>query len=166
MVWNRKREFTAGRGIGWADASKTLRRVLVWMAAGSLAACTPTFNWREVGFDQAGVSAVLPCKPDRGSRPVQLGGQGLTLSMLGCEAGGAMFTVAMVELPPGSSPQAVLQDLRSQGKASHSQELQSGRFVAQAAVYGQPKDTWGTTPAMNQQIVETFLSQLKMVGAP
>lgn len=143
-----------------------MQRKLLCLAALSLAACTPTFNWREVGFDQGGVTAVLPCKPDRGTRPVQLAGQSLNLSMLGCEAGGAMFTVSVLELPAGSAAQAVLQDLRAQSKASFSKELQGGRFIAQAAVYGQPKEALGQSAALNQQNVETFLSQLKMAGVP
>lgn len=143
-----------------------MQRKLLCLAALNLAACTPTFNWREVGFDQAGVTAVLPCKPDRGTRPVQLAGQSLNLSMLGCEAGGAMFTVSVLELPTGGSAQVVLQDLRAQSKASFSKELQSGRFIAQAAVYGQPKEAFGQSATANQQNVETFLSQLKMAGMP
>ncbi len=166
MVCILKAQFTVRSVWGQATATSAARRMLLCLAALSLVACTPTFNWREVGFDQAGVSAVLPCKPDRGTRPVQLAGQSLNLSMLGCEAGGAMFTVSVLELPAGSSAQAVLQDLRAQGKASFSKELQGSRFIAQAAVYGQPKEAWGNSAAVNKQNVETFLSQLKMAGVP
>ena len=75
-----------------------------------LAACSPTFNWREVpvGGD---LTALLPCKPDRATRELPLGdgGQGgllqvMTLDMAGCPAGGATFAVAHAQA--GSAEQA------------------------------------------------------------
>jgi hypothetical protein len=69
------------------------------------AACSPVFNWREVRFDQSGTVALLPCKPDRAERPVPLydGSAPLVLSMAGCQAGGATFSVSVVTLPAGAS---------------------------------------------------------------
>jgi hypothetical protein len=92
----------------------------------ALTACTPAFNWRDVSFDQAGVTALLPCKPDRGTRAVQLGGQAVQMSMAGCEAGGAMFTVSLVQAPTAQAIQQIAQDLQAGSKASHSRQLLSG----------------------------------------
>ncbi len=129
-----------------------------------LAACTPAFNWREVGFDQAGVTALLPCKPDRGTRAVQLAGQAAQMSMAGCESGGAMFTISLVEVPINGSVQAVAQELKASNKATHSLLHAHGRFVAQAAIYGQPKEGHDGPGALSSQAVETFLSNFKMAG--
>jgi hypothetical protein len=129
-----------------------------------LAGCTPAFNWREVGFDQAGLTALLPCKPDRGSRTVQLGGQAAQMSMAGCESGGAMFTVSLVEAPSEQAVKAMAQDLQAGSKATHSRQLQHGRFIAQAAIYGQPAQGSDGPSALSSQAVETFLSNLKMAG--
>ena len=40
-----------------------------------LSACSPEQNWREVGFEGAALKAQLPCKPDRTTRSVPLGGR-------------------------------------------------------------------------------------------
>ncbi len=130
-----------------------------------IAGCTPAFNWRDVSFDQAGVTALLPCKPDRGTRAVQLGGQAVQMSMAGCEAGGAMFTVSLVQAPTEQVIQQIAQDLQEGSKASHSRQLFHGRYVAQAAIYGQPSEGRDGPGALSAQAVETFLSNLKMAGA-
>ena len=133
-----------------------------------LTACTPAFNWREVGFDQAGVTALLPCKPDRGTRAVQLGGQSVQMNMAGCESGGAMFAVSLVEAPAAAAPsvvQAIAKDLKASNKATHSRQIAHGRFVAQAAIYGEPSQGSDGPGALSSQAVETFLSNLKMAGA-
>ena len=130
-----------------------------------LAGCTPAFNWREVSFDLAGMTALLPCKPDRGARSVQLAGQAMPMSMAGCESGGAMFTLSLVEVPANAATQAVAQDLLSGNKATHSRQVVHGRFVAQAAIYGEPSQGSDGPGALSAQAVETFLSNLKMAGA-
>lgn len=64
-----------------------------------LAACNPTFNWREAHWAQDTVLKVmLPCKPDQGSRPMRVADQTLTLHMMGCETGGALFAVSVVDV--------------------------------------------------------------------
>lgn len=63
-------------------------------SAAAFAACSLTFNWREVPIGDAGLVALLPCKPDRASRALPLGTQSVNVEMAGCEAGGATFAVA------------------------------------------------------------------------
>ena len=70
------------------------RRMLCCTAAVWLAACSPTFNWRDVPLAPAELTALLPCKPDRADRSVPLAGEALQVRMAGCEAGGATFAVA------------------------------------------------------------------------
>ena len=59
----------------------------------SLAACTPTFNWREVRAEATQLLAMLPCKPDKGSRTVPMAGRDTELYVIGCDTGGATFAV-------------------------------------------------------------------------
>ena len=69
------------------------------LAAGllvAIAACSPVFNWRDVRLGESGLVALLPCKPDRATRDVVLGGDQVAMQMAGCEAGGATFTLAYV----------------------------------------------------------------------
>lgn len=63
-----------------------------------LAACSPSLNWREVPVAGGELKALLPCKPDKASRKQSLAAQELDITMLGCEAGGALYAVSMAEL--------------------------------------------------------------------
>lgn len=60
-------------------------------------ACSPTFNWREARLEETPLAALLPCKPDRASRDVNLGGAQVQMRMMGCVAGGVTFAVAVVQ---------------------------------------------------------------------
>ncbi len=64
------------------------------LAAAAVAACSPTFNWREVPVADAGLVALLPCKPDRAERALPFGPETVRIDMAGCETGGATFAVA------------------------------------------------------------------------
>jgi hypothetical protein len=130
-----------------------------------LAACTPTFNWRDVSMTQAGATALLPCKPDHGERPVQLAGQTVQMSMAGCEAGGAMFTVALVQVPQAAQLGLVAAEWKAGNKATHSRQIAHGQFIVQASIYGQPNEGRDGPGAFSAQAVETFLSSLSMAGA-
>jgi hypothetical protein len=133
-----------------------------WVA---LIGCTPTFNWRDVSFEQAPAGALLPCKPDRGSRPVELAGQKLTMHMAGCEAGGAMFAVALVELSDAQQSAAVQNALKDDKKATHRKLLAHGKHIVQASVYGQPTEGRDGPGAFSAQAVDTFLSSLSLLGS-
>lgn len=74
----------------------------------ALAACSPGLNWRQVRPEAGGVSLLLPCKPDRASRSVPLGGRAVALSMVGCEAEGAMFALSTADIGDAGQAQAVL----------------------------------------------------------
>jgi hypothetical protein len=71
--------------------------VAVLLGVGT-AACSPTFNWREVRAEPTPLRALLPCKPEKASRQVPMAGRPVELQVLGCEAGGATFAVLHAEL--------------------------------------------------------------------
>ncbi|MEO7644552.1 MAG: hypothetical protein ABIT72_05585 [Burkholderiaceae bacterium] len=81
----------------------------------SLLACTPTLDWREVRFegamqasDASPLTALLPCKPDRATREQTVAGERVSLSMMGCPAAGATFTLSrMVLKTPVKAPQVL-----------------------------------------------------------
>jgi len=80
----------------------------------ALAACSPALNWREVRPEGTRLSLLLPCKPDKAQKIVPLGGRATPLSMLGCDAGGATFAVAIADvgdLSQAASVLALWQDL-------------------------------------------------------
>lgn len=78
--------------------TRSLRRLyLLGLAActATISACSPVFDWRELRDAERGnVLALLPCKPDRASRQVELAGDPAVLQMAGCKAGDALFSVA------------------------------------------------------------------------
>jgi hypothetical protein len=63
-----------------------------------LPACSPALNWREVRPEGTRLALLLPCKPDKAEKMVPLGGPATTLRMLGCDAGGATFAVAVADM--------------------------------------------------------------------
>ena len=73
-----------------------------------LPACSPTLNWRDVRPEGTGLVLLLPCKPDKAEKTVPLGGKPTTLKMLGCNAGGATFAVAMADIGDAAMAAPVL----------------------------------------------------------
>ena len=78
-----------------------------------LAACSPTLNWREVRPEGTRLALLLPCKPDKAQKTVPLGGPATPLSMLGCDAGGATFAVAVAQLGDAAQAAPVLAQWQS-----------------------------------------------------
>jgi hypothetical protein len=74
----------------------------------SQAGCSPAFNWREVRPDDTALSLLLPCKPDKAQQTVPMGGQPTALTLMGCDAGGAAFAVAVADLGQAAAVPAVL----------------------------------------------------------
>lgn len=72
----------------------------------ALAACNPTFNWREVRIADTRLAVLLPCKPDAAVRPVTLGVAQVDLHLQGCEAGATVFAIAYMNAPGGMAAQA------------------------------------------------------------
>ena len=84
----------------------TLAACLV--GAMSLSACSPEHNWRDIAFEGSALKVQLPCKPDRTTRSVPLGGVPVDLQVAGCERGTAMVAVMSAALPAGVDVSAVL----------------------------------------------------------
>ncbi|WCM90966.1 hypothetical protein [Acidovorax sp. NCPPB 3576] len=59
-----------------------------------LTGCSPALNWRSVPLENAGLTVLLPCKPDQATRSVDFGGRAADLAMAGCEAEGATFAIS------------------------------------------------------------------------
>jgi len=92
-----------------------LRLPLVAGLAGvcALAACSPTFNWREVRVEPTGLRAMLPCKPEKGSRPVSMGERSVDMHVVGCETGGATYAVMHADIGDAAGAGEVLQQWRA-----------------------------------------------------
>ncbi|MFT3800488.1 MAG: hypothetical protein QM766_04640 [Burkholderiaceae bacterium] len=79
---------------GWAG------RALAFLLM--LAACTPTFNWREVQAGDDGYRVMLPAKPSHLQRRINLDGLEVEMSMRAVEVEGMSFAVGAIRLPMGA----------------------------------------------------------------
>jgi hypothetical protein len=82
---------------------------LVW----TLSACSPTLNWREVRPADSGALALFPCKPDRFTRNVVLGGEKLQMVLNSCAAGDATYALSHAELATAAHVNSALQAMQS-----------------------------------------------------
>jgi hypothetical protein len=88
------------------------------LCALGLAACSPTFNWRETRPDGTALQALLPCKPDAAQRSVPLLGSPTELHLLSCEAGGLRFALAWADIGDPSQAGTALAAWRSASLAA------------------------------------------------
>lgn len=73
-------------------------RAAALVALLSVAACSPTFNWREWPVPGTPLRALMPCKPESASRPVPMADAPVDLHMHACETGGMRFAVAWADV--------------------------------------------------------------------
>ncbi len=79
-----------------------------------VAACSPTFNWREWPVQGTPLKAMMPCKPDAATRQVpMLGATPVALHMLSCETGGQRFALAWADVGQAAQVPAALSAWRS-----------------------------------------------------
>ena len=90
----------------------SLRPLFAALLGLSAAACSPTLDWREFMAEGSGVVASFPCRPDRHARRVQLAAASRQMEMLVCEAGGATFALAFVDMVDPASVGVTLAELR------------------------------------------------------
>jgi hypothetical protein len=158
MFFITKHRFTQ-QNRAWADITSIA-------LAGLATACTPAMNWREVRFDNSPVTALLPCKPDRATRSLPLAGVPRDMVMMGCEAGGAMFTVAYADVGSATRIDQAIAEWKTASKATQAVYQFHGTQVVQAAVYGTPNAASDGPGVLSSQAVETFLSGLTMPTKP
>ncbi len=67
--------------------------------AGSLTACSPTYDWRTIMNNDNGYTVDLPAKPSLDERQIDIAGTPMKMAMQTAEAGDAVFAVGTVMLP-------------------------------------------------------------------
>jgi hypothetical protein len=78
------------------------RLLALGVAAPALAACSPTYDWREVRAEDGASMVLMPAKPAKLTRPIDLGGLKVEMAMQGARAEDNAFTLASVQLPDDS----------------------------------------------------------------
>lgn len=69
----------------------------------SVSACSPALDWRDARLAGAGLSMLLPCKPQVQDRSVEVQGQPWSATLMACDAAGMTF--AALALQPAEAPQ-------------------------------------------------------------
>lgn len=75
------------------------RKTLLLASLACLQACNPTYNWRETRGPDAPYVVLMPAKPSSHSRPIDLDGIKVTMTMTAAEINGVTFAVGTAELP-------------------------------------------------------------------
>lgn len=161
------------------------------LAALILAACGPTFNWRETSISDTSLSALFPCKPQKASRRLALGGAEVELHMTSCDAGGITLAIGHATMPePAMAGPALLQwreatlagmrakssnasPLRLAGANETPQSVRvqalgikpgGGELALEAAWFARDTEVFGALlygDAPSPDVVDTFFSGLK-----
>lgn len=95
-----------------------VRVLVVSLLALLTAGCSPELNWRELRFDEAGVSQLFPCKPVRQQRKLSLAGRPQVLVLQVCDTGGVTWALAHVQVDDPANVHAVLQALADAAHAN------------------------------------------------
>ena len=79
----------------------------------ALSACTPTLNWRDIRPADSAASMLFPCKPDRFTRSVVLGGERVQMALNSCAAGDVIYAVSHAELSDAAHVTSAVQAMHS-----------------------------------------------------
>jgi hypothetical protein len=109
------------------------RSSLALAAALALAACYSELDWREFTSPEGGFSVLLPSKPARDSRELELAGVKTTMHMVAAHAPEMAFGVGYADLPPGADPARVLDE----GRAALVRNI-AGRVTGERRLDGMP----------------------------
>lgn len=83
------------------------------LAACVLSACSPKFNWRDYRGTDAPYTALFPAKPSTFSRPIDLNGMKITMSMTATEIDGTTFAIGSAEVPDAAMAQVALEAMKT-----------------------------------------------------
>jgi hypothetical protein len=79
----------------------------------TLTACSPKFDWREVRANDAHAVILMPAKPATLSRPIDLNGTPVTMTMTAAEVDGVSFALGTAELADAAKAQAALSAMKT-----------------------------------------------------
>lgn len=82
------------------------------LAATVLAGCNPTYNWREHTSQEGGYKVLFPAKPATVTRPVDVDGLRVPMTMTAAEVKGVTFAVGSALAPDAARAQAALPAMR------------------------------------------------------
>jgi len=94
-------------------ASGLLAPALLASVLLALAGCNPTYNWREHASQDGRYKVLFPAKPASVTRPVDVGGLRVEMTMTAAEVDGATFAVGSATAPDAARARAALPAMRT-----------------------------------------------------
>lgn len=95
-----------------ADNSPMHARAGLMVVAWALAACAPALDWRDVRSAGGGLVGLMPCKPERFDRRVEVAEQAVRMRLMSCAAAGGTYAIGELELADPSRAGAVMEALQ------------------------------------------------------
>lgn len=83
------------------------------LACLTLAACSPTFNWRDYSSQDAPYRVMFPDKPASHTRSIDLDGMKVDMTMTAAQVNGNVFAVGTAEAPDAARAEAALQAMKT-----------------------------------------------------
>jgi len=83
------------------------------LACLSLAACSPTFNWRDYSSQDAPFRVMFPDKPATHTRSIDLNGLKVNMTMTAAQVDGSTFAVGTAEAPDAAQAEAALEAMKT-----------------------------------------------------
>jgi hypothetical protein len=93
--------------------SLTTSVLLPLLAAVTLAACNPTYNWRDYSSQDAPYRVMFPDKPSVHKRRIDIGGMQVEMTMTAADINGTTFAVGSAEAPDAEKAQAALEAMKT-----------------------------------------------------
>jgi hypothetical protein len=87
--------------------------LLPLLAAVILAACNPTYNWRDYSSQDAPYRVMFPDKPSVHKRRIDIGGLQVEMTMTAADINGTTFAVGSAEAPDAEKAQAALEAMKT-----------------------------------------------------
>lgn len=133
-----------------------------WLAIGllGLGACSPKFDWREVRGDDASFSVMLPAKPARLSREIDLGGTRVNMTMTAAEVDGITFAVGNATLPDAAAATKALLAMKTALVRNINGSIEREASAAPGAPPAIELEALGTTPAAGGKPAPRLIARL------
>lgn len=100
--------------------------------------CTPTLDWRQVRPENGAMALLLPCKPERRTRPVVLADVSVAVEVLACGAGGTTWGLTSADLGEAARVGPALAALRAARSINLEGRETEARVVAIAELASKP----------------------------
>jgi len=145
--------------------------LLAAAAALALAACSPTYNWRDFSSADAPFRVMFPDKPASHTRPVNLAGLKLDMTMTAAQVQGTTFAVGAAEAPNADQAEAALAAMKTALVKNIGATITSEKAAKTSSASGAAKarsaaleiDAKGSSKGVPMRLVAHFESRDKRI---